>query len=213
MREFLDKIKQYRQRVIVRIIKSTLRKIGFTFEKFLVLERELNGTIVPKEPKIKVFVRELQLQDLERSAKSFNLSNDKLELLKKRLLLGTYIALGAFDGDRLVYSCWLSLNVFESSINLSGRLSLEEDEGLLLDAFTHPDYRGLGIHTYMNAVRLNKLMDVGKKKAIVMVLSENVPAIKSQISVGFQPKMVISYVSLFGKEFIKFKGVDLGKFH
>ncbi len=184
----------------IRVFKSFLKRIGFTFEKFFILRINLDKKIVPPKPKIDIDVKELDSNNID-SAIDLGFSNNKLNLLKKRLDSNTYIALGAFHNEKLIYLCWLSLKFFESSVDMGDKITLGSDTGLLLDAFTHPDYRSLGIHSYMNAIRLNKLIDLNKNKAIVLVLAENTHAIKSQIKVGFEITGTIRFIKIFGKIF------------
>lgn len=204
------KLRQYGYKnFLIRSAKSILRKTGIISEKFVVLKRDLSKKLIPAKPRIEINVRELCLRDFE-DAKHFSFSKDRLSLFKKRLDNG-YIALGAFNNSELIYLCWLSLDDFESPVNLGDKILLDRDEALLLDAFTHPDYRGLGIHTYMNAIRLNRLIDIGKKRAVVLLLSENVPARRSQSKVGFDAEYLIYYRKIFKKLFIKRRDMNSRK--
>ncbi len=198
-------ISQYGYRnFFARAGKSILRKAGIDFQKHVILKRTLDKKLIPVKPKIEINVRKLNLQDLE-TASHFNFPKDKLDIFKKRLDDSSYVGLGAFTEGKLTYLCWLSLEIFESSVDLGGRISLDSDEGLLLDAVAHPDYKGLGIHSYMNAVRLNRLIDLGRKRAIVMVMFENTPAMKSQAKAGFRPECLIYYRKIFRKVSIRWK--------
>lgn len=193
----------------IRVSKSFLRRIGFTYEKFFIFRINLDKKVMPKEPKIDIDVRELDSNNID-SVMNLGFSKSKLDLFKRRLDSNTYIALGAFHNEKLIYLCWLSLKFFESSVDMGDKIILEKDEALLLDAFTHPDYRSLGIHSYMNAIRLNKSIELNKNKAIVLVLAENTHAIKSQIKVGFEITGIIRYIKIFGKIYISKR--DLSKY-
>ena len=50
---------------------------------------------------------------------------------------------------------------------------------------TLPAARGLGIHRYVNGLRLARLRDKGLRRAFVVVLAENRPALRTQIQSGF----------------------------
>lgn len=207
MRKFEAKVKQYGlKNSFVRILKLILRKTGITFEKFIVMKKNLDNKVIPIEPQIDVNIRELNLQDFE-CASHFCFLKEKLSTFRKRLGDTNYKALGAFSDGRLIYFCWLSLDIVETFVKQDDIIVLNKDEGLLLDAYTHRDYRGLGIHTYMNAVRLNTLIDLGRKTAVVLILSENIPAIKSQAKVGFSAKYLVFYTEAFRKVSIRKKEV------
>ncbi|MBD3337882.1 MAG: hypothetical protein GF353_02160 [Candidatus Lokiarchaeota archaeon] len=144
--------------------------------------------------KIDVSINELEYSDLK-NAILMNFGAQKLGLFKSRFEQGDYIAFGAFHNNILIYLCWISLKQFEMPYKLK-ILTLNHDEGLLLDAYCHPEYRGLGLHSTMNKIRLNKLLELGKKKAVGIVLKENLPAIKVQERAGLKKSSTIKYIKI-----------------
>jgi hypothetical protein len=82
---------------------------------------------------------------------------------------------------------------------------LNDNEGLLEDAYCHPTYRGKGLHSKMNVYRLIKIYEHGKTKAIAIVLDGNDFAYKSQIRVGFTETKVFYIFKIFGKSIITLK--------
>ncbi|WP_296384977.1 hypothetical protein, partial [Winogradskyella sp.] len=56
------------------------------------------------------------------------------------------------------------------------------------------------LHNFMNFHRLKKLSEFGKKEAVVVLLSQNTPARKSQKRAGFKCFKTITTYSVFGKE-------------
>jgi len=200
-----DKLKQYGIRNFIgRGIKSIGRKLGFRYERYILIVRDLNGFVEKPTPKIQLDIRELNYENFI-SNNSLKFSPNKFRLFKKRFSSGNYIALGAYHEGNLVYSCWISLNNFESSLNLGNKLRLSPHEGLLVDAYTHPKFRGLGIHTYMSAIRANKLLELNKRRAIGLVLMENLPARKAQAKIGFKGEKIILYIKIFNREIVKIK--------
>jgi hypothetical protein len=198
-----DKLKQYGlKNSIIRSFKALLRKLGFKFEKSIYISKEITGKVSPPEPKIKLEVKELDYDDIKNNS-YLTFEEDKLLLFKKRLTTEGYLALGAYFEDKLVYVCWISLKKFESSRDLQNKITLEKEDGLMLDAYTHPKKRGLGIHSYMNGIRFNRIFELGKKKAIGLVLMENIPARKAQAKLGFKADKIVSYKKIFNKEYVK----------
>ena len=204
-----DKIKQYGfKNFIIRGFKSIIKKIGFRYEKSILIVKDLEGYVKPPNPKIPLSVQELSYEHFKNNI-FLKFDSPKLRIFKTRFASRNYIALGAFHENNLVYYCWISLKNFEYFLNIKNKLTLNENEGLIIDAYTHPEFRGLGIHSYMNAIRANILYDLSKKKAIGLVLMENLPARKAQAKIGFRGEKVVSYIKIFGKEIVKIKDKEI----
>ena len=202
-----NKWKQYGVlRLGVRIWKALLRRMGIRIEKFLVMKKELSGPETPNPPKIDIEVQELTEAHIEH-LRGMGFGPDKINVFRKRLADPEYVGIGAFHNDKLVYSCWLSLEKFESSVDLGDSVDLQPEEGILIDAYTHPDYRGMGLHTYMNTVRQNRLYELDKKTVVGLLQYENIPARKSQMKVGLKPDSIIYYRNIFGKKIVTEKSL------
>lgn len=209
MSSIKNKINQYGYKnSLIREFKAIGRKFGLMYEKYILIIKDLDDYIEPPNPKIELTVKELNYENLEND-NSLKFDLNKLLLFKKRFSSGNYIALGAYHQNNLVYCCWISLKNFETSPNLKNSLKLDKKECLIVDAYTHPEFRGLGIHSYMNAIRANKLHDLNKKRALGLVLAENIPSRKAQSKIGFRGEKIILYIKIFGKEFIKIKSKEI----
>ena len=79
-------------------------------------------------------------------------------------------------------------------------MSLNGSQGLLFDAFCFPEFRGNKLHNFMNFYRLTKLSEFGKTEAVVVLLSQNTPARKSQKKAGFDCSQIVRTYSVFGKK-------------
>ena len=94
-----------------------------------------------------------------------------------------------------------------TSIVLNFNKKLDQDEGILIDSFALPEARDLGIHSYMNGYRLEKLKEKGIKKVYAGVLAENVPALKTQIKYDFKNGEKVTLLKLGRiKKYIKKDG-------
>ena len=187
-----------------RSIKYLLRKIGIRFDSFFYMTLNINEKEDIKQfkdtclPQVKLLCYEdFLLGDKD------NFTNSKLNIIKQRLEDDSYLPYGILENNELIYSCWISLNKFET---LGGVINnnLEHDEGLLLDAYCSPKARGRGLHNSMNAYRIWQLYRKSKSKAIVVVLTENKPAYKSQIKVGFKTAFTYTVIIIWGKIFTNF---------
>jgi hypothetical protein len=155
---------------------------------------DLDSNQISKSLKIK----ELSIEDFKKCS-YINFSVKKLILFKKRLEKQSYHAYGVYMDGVLVYTTWISLSEFEMS-NEVKNIKLCNDEGLILDSYCHPDYRGLGIHSYMSKFRLNKLLEYDKNKSIAILLKENIPSQKAHFNAGYKIDKVIYYVKYFNVE-------------
>ena len=55
----------------------------------------------------------------------------------------------------------------------------------------------------MNLYRIRFLINEGRFKIYVLVISENTPALKSQIKSGFMINKKMFFLKIFGKQFFK----------
>jgi len=147
-------------------------------------------------------VKELDYNDFLKGDKT-EFTEKKLKRVKQRLADKGYHAYGIMENDKLVYSCWISLNWLESH-NKCIETSLSENECLLVDAYCAPEGRGHGFHNTMNSYRLMKAYEYGKRRSIGIVLSENAPAYKSQIKTGNRVLFKFFVADLWGKSYTNY---------
>ncbi|MEL4457173.1 hypothetical protein [Lutimonas vermicola] len=205
-----DKVKQYGWENSLKLfLKGILRIVRIEFESYWLLENNLCSDEISQ--KMKDFdysdVKELNLEDFKKGDPTI-FNEVKLKLIEERFESGQYWSYGVFSGSELIYSCWITtLEIgFRKKYNTS--IPLLEDEGYLEDAYTHPDYRGKGLHSKMNLFRIMSLIKKGKSRNYVLVLSENNPAMKSQLKSGFVKVEKMTFLILFGKHFFLKKHIN-----
>lgn len=147
-------------------------------------------------------VKELDYEDFLKGDKT-EFTEKKLKRVKQRLADEGYHAYGIIENNKLLYSCWISLNWLESS-NKCIESSLNDNECLLVDAYCAPEGRGHGFHNAMNSYRLMKAYEYGKQRGVVIILSENKPAYKSQIKTGNKVLFKYHVIDLWGKTFTNY---------
>lgn len=197
--KFIEKYKQYGfVNFIQRLGLGVMARLGISINKWLVCTQDivvLNQNAISIKDKFSV--KTLTYSDFENSNR-FDL--DKLVSFKKRYEKESFKSFGVFDDkEELAYYCWISLKEFQFSKNLY-QMNLTESQGLLFDAFCFSEFRGQKLHGFMNFYRLNKLLEFGKSEAVVVLLSQNTPARKSQKRAGFRCSKVITIYSVFGKK-------------
>lgn len=200
-----DKIKQYGQiNIIIRIIKKLLAFAGIKVDQHYVFKKNLvdeKHTLQSKCFKKEFTINKLDEKTIAPYLNTNQFLSKKIKTIKTRIKKTNYFCFGVFDNNFLIYMCWIKLPLNEKTNNNRSYI-LKKTEGLMLDAFCFPAYRGLNIHSYMNAYRLDQLYKRGVKKAVVLVIKENIPAIKSQLKVGFKKDSLLTVFRIFNKKFI-----------
>lgn len=182
-----------------RTVKFFLRKIGINVNSYYYMVNHIDAKARQKQfeaenlPPVKVLTYD---DFLKGTPEVFN--EKKLTLIRQRLANGTFKAFGIVEDGQLIYSCWISLKKLESS-NACVEGNLDENEGLLVDAYCSPTARGRGLHGAMNAYRLWQISQNGKNQAVAIVLKENRPAYKSQLKVGFEVAFTYYVITVWGK--------------
>ena len=187
-----------------RILKYVLRKLGIVIDSYYYMINQINVEECKKQFEDAQLppVKQLTFEDFLKGDKGvFN--EKKLSMIKQRLADDTFKAFGIVENGSLLYSCWISLKKLETS-NHCVIGELNENEGLLIDAYCSPSARGRGIHGAMNAFRLYQIAKHGKDRGVAIVLKENTPAYKSQKKVGFKTIFVYTVIEVFGKSFTNY---------
>lgn len=109
----------------------------------------------------------------------FSLFLDKYERFKQRLCdaFDCYVAV---LGKKVCYYTWISYDTYIFPRYVKIRKELPTDTAFLFDSKCAIEYRGQGLHSYMNVFRLKKILDSGRCKALGLVLEGNVYSFKVQ---------------------------------
>ena len=113
----------------------------------------------------------------------------KIEDMKNSFAIEGNIPVGIFENNLLIAYGWVSLN----KLGLEN-LQLKDKDGYLWDDYTHPDYRGKGLHSIINNVRVSILKKAGKERALTQVAHYNRASRVGYLKSGFT--LVDRYVQL-----------------
>lgn len=201
MIKIYQKYKQYGfKNFIIRLIISILRRFGIRYECWLICNQQIDANSLDNASIDPIFsYRRIYYNDFLESSK---FSKNKLERIALRFKDVHCISYGVYYNKDLAYYCWISLKEFQFSNN-SFKDSLNDNEGLLFDAFCFPEYRGKKLHNFMNEFRLKKLAEHQKNHALVVLLNENIPARRSQKKSGFVCNKQLITLNFFGFKFNK----------
>ena len=172
------------KQLCVLAIKAFSRKVlRLDWDTHLLMSRYLDSFIAISR-RDDISVREIDFADFQNDAWESFMTPSKVAFyknLKNKVEFNTY---GAFLNGKLAYTT----NIVWDKILLSdnANIKVEGRFGFLMDSYCHPDYRGKGIHNYMNQWCLTKIKEAGRNKAYVSVLAYNVPAIKTQKKCGLE---------------------------
>ena len=175
-------------------IKACIRKItGLSWNYYYLMQLCLKDEI---ESQIKNGgkIQKLCQEDFERGDKTY-FTPEKLEIYKIWFQKGLE-AYGFFVEEKLVCSAWISYH--ELILSKEYTCNLPANTALLLDGYCHVDYRKRGFHKYINRYRLEVLKEKGISQVFVVVRKNNTPALKTQLTFGFEVCKTFA-IYLFGK--------------
>lgn len=201
---FQEKIALYGlSATMMMALKAILLKLfKIDWRKCYLMSRTLDD-VCPPPARSDIEVRELTLSDYDNKRWCDFLTEEKRAIYETRFKNNKAKAYGAFVGEELAYSTWI---LYGEVIYSETEILLEQDDcALLLDTYCHPQYRGCGIHNYMNQWRLYKMKEYGTKKAYVIVLSHNYPAIKTQKKCGLEVEHTFYAWRLGKRKYITFR--------
>lgn len=113
----------------------------------------------------------------------------KLQIISNRFSSGNYLCFAFRDtsSNKIAYTRWICKNSYYSE-TLRQELKFQENEVLTLDSWTHPDYRGLGLHRKMNIEMLNWLKQNTDTKTVFMIIKCFIPHLtKIPKELGYKP--------------------------
>lgn len=188
-----------------QIIKGILRRFFNTqITKIHYLKVEISSELVYENTStISIPVTKLSYDNFLIGDKS-EFNDQKLSIYTERFKDDFYSAYGIIVEGKLAYSSWISLNKLGLPADCNDIL-LQPDEGYLEDDYCDPEFRGKGIHTQMLWFRLNELLSVGKKYAVITIADGNMPALKAAYKCGFKSLGTFYCGKLLGYKLISSK--------
>jgi len=181
-----------------RLFKIILRRLGIVFESYWFMLNRIDQNAIELEMQKYDYsdVKKLDVNDFKILTQGASHKN-KINTIEGRLQDGKHICYGIFEGGKLIYSTWISTDkiIYKSPIHKT--FPIESTQAILEDSYCHPDYRNKGLHSKMNLFRLKKIADMGLTEAIVVVVVDNIPAVKTQLNCGFYKGKKIWILKIF----------------
>lgn len=191
---------------VLKIIRAILIRLGIWWEMYYIMVTDIdiekvNSKLKDYSVKTPYKVIELKLDDFFKGDLEF-CTLKKMNKYKKWFQDPNRKSYGVIINDELAYSSWISFKDIE--ITNKTKLNKFDNYALLQDAYTNRKYRGIGLHNYVNLYRLKMIFEYGKTKAIGIVRTKNIPALKTQNNSDLNISCKILLISCFGYEFIKY---------
>jgi hypothetical protein len=164
------------------------------------LKRDLHAQHTTPQARIPIYIREFQERDagaLFRLAPPHSTRQERLEVANRLALLaeGVPACFVAVDEqhDTPCFVQWLMTYEHNDKIQrfFRGRFPLlAPDEALLENAYTPPQYRGLGIMSLAMALVAERAIDRGCRFVITFVQRDNSASLKGCARAGFAPFLI-----------------------
>jgi len=174
----------------------------FVFEKTFVFEKFLSKVCFEMGNEAKVDVRLAQSEDILKLVKKFKkFRGGKAE---ERLRVGHLCFLAGKNGDVVHYK-WVSFN--ETYVDaLERSIRIVADSAYVYDAYTVPEYRGMGISSKVSARIFDYLFQNGIKKIYYLISYNNFPSLRDAEKMGLRNMGEVTLTRLFKLRIYRCKG-------
>ena len=99
--------------------------------------------------------------------------------------------------NRIVSYCWATRDPVEIG-EIRCRIHPRVDEIYFYDAFTFPEYRGRNLYPALLQRMLEHSREVGLRRALIFVLSDNMASIRGVEKAGFKEFQRVTYCTFLG---------------
>jgi GNAT superfamily N-acetyltransferase len=173
------------------LVVKTLSELGCRREVWR-LERDLAEPIVEARPGVALTIDPIGCEQLDRYAALRGAAS--MDNAQRRLAAGARCYLASHD-NRPVASCWTTTRSTHNAF-LDCEVPVRDDEAYLFDAFTDPQWRGLGIAPAVCVRQLQDCRAAGLARAFRYTVTFNTTAIRAHRKSGFRPVARIGRIAL-----------------
>lgn len=173
----------------------------FVFERIFVFEKALSKACFQARDQAITDVRLAQSDDISKIVNKFRrFRRGKAE---ERLKVGHLCFIAEKNGD-IVHFKWVAFNgVYVKELERSIRLS--SDSAYIYDAYTVPEYRGIGISPAVSARIFGYLFQKGIKKTYHFIRHDNFPSLRVAEKTGLQNVGEVTLIRLFKSSRYRYK--------
>lgn len=187
--------------------RYVMRRIGLKYVKELVYERSLDTEIPAVKTKMPVEVRTVSIGDIKRGLyHGIRLASGD-EPVQHRVVLhrlkNREICLVAMIENKVAGFAWLYFQKRKYEPAIEREETFRDDEALIYDTFVFLKFRRKGVASKLNEEGLRYHKSKGYKRSLVYIQADNIPSIKSFVTVGFYPTKIITCLRIFKFKRIK----------
>ena len=186
-----------------RRLNRLFNKYIFSIKKGVVAERDLSEPIEYVQPTIDVEIKEMQVEHLP-LLKDI-VTERKMRKFKERLLSKSRVGFIVFHEGEVAYYTWISITTEDNPFDIEVKIG--EHEGIIIDSYTLPKFRGNRIHTFMSAKRLEYLEKMGCHKVYAVYYEGNAHSRKAHLRNGYKEKKKVTVFTIFGLSIHRWKDI------
>jgi GNAT superfamily N-acetyltransferase len=192
--------------------RYVMQRIGLKYVKELVYERPFDTEIAAVKTRIPVEVRTVSIEDIKNGLyEGIRLASGD-EPVQHNEALGRIcnggVCFVAMIENKVAGFAWLYFQKRKYEPAIEREEAFRDDEALIYDTFSFPEFRRSGIGSKLNEEGLRYLKSKGYKKSLVYIQADNIPSIKSFEAVGFYPTKIITCLRIFKFKRIKERPVN-----
>ena len=193
--------------------RYVMQRIGLKYVKELVYERPFDTEIATVKTKVPVEVRTVSIEDIKSGLyQGIRLASGDDEPYQHDEALGRLCngnaCFVAMVENKVAGFAWLYFQRRKYEPAIERVETFRDDEALIYATFVFPEFRRKGVGSKLNEESLRYLKSKGYKKSLVYIQADNIPSIKSFVTVGFYPAKIITCLRIFKFKRIKERPIN-----
>jgi len=173
------------------VVAQEITSLPYRHSRFIILARSLLEPLPDLQPKVAFDFRPFEMADVELVRQIDRPSEARA--CAKRLERGHKGLLALYQGQPAGYA-WGSTEVAPDLERVE--LRLDPGDGLCVDAYTAPAFRGRGLQTTLSLARFQLFRDLGYRRAVAYIEKHNLPSLAVWRKVGSQEIGYIDFVRI-----------------
>ena len=189
-----------------------MQRMGLKYVKELVYERPLGTEIPTVKTKVPVEIRTVSIEDIKNGLyPGIRLASGD-DPVQHNEALGRIcngnVCFVALIENKVAGFAWLYFQRRKYEPAIEREETFRDDEALIYDTFVFSEFRRKGVGSKLNEEGLRYIKSEGYKKSLVYIQADNIPSIKSFVTVGFYPAKIITCLRIFKFKRIKERPIN-----
>ena len=177
-----------------KIIRRLLRKPQF--RRLVIVAKTLDGSLTAYQARIPFDFEELP-QDVQKIEASLaHIPAEHRNDIGRRVHRGDLCHIAKRNGQ-IIFVSWIAFGDCYSYA-MDKEYELADNEAYLYSAYTLPEFRGNGIYPAVHSQSLRLLKDLGYKRILAFIASENSAAMRMPEKLGYDKVGTTGFIEMFG---------------